>query len=76
MVFSLLSGCVQRTYVVVYGEWEQLEGMDGGDMHFIFSTSKGVMFVSHGFGGVWRSGDGGKSWKIINQEDFVDVHFL
>ncbi len=75
MMFSLLSGCVQRTYVVVYGEWEQLEGMDGGDMHFIFSTSKGVLFVSHGFGGVWRSEDGGKSWKIINQEDFVDVHF-
>ena len=44
-------------------------------MHFIFSTSKGVMFVSHGFGGVWQSEDGGKSWKIINQEDFVDVHF-
>jgi len=60
-MFSLLSGCVQRTYVVVYGE--QLEGMDGGNMHFIFSTSKGVMFVSHGFGGVWQSEDVEKAGK-------------
>jgi len=45
------------------GNGEQLEGMDGGNMHFIFSTSKGVMFVSHGFGGVWQSEDVEKAGK-------------
>ena len=60
---------------VVSGKWEQLNGMDGGDMHFIYSTRSGVLFVSHGFGGVWRSKNGGESWEIIKQEDFTDVYF-
>ncbi len=57
-----------------FGVWEQLSGMDGGDMHFIYNAN-GMLFASHGFGGVWYSEDGGKSWKIINQEGFVDLHF-
>ncbi|HDN73930.1 MAG TPA: hypothetical protein ENG16_02765 [Archaeoglobus sp.] len=59
----------------VAGKWEQLNGLDGGDMHFIESTSEGILFASHGFSGVWRSVDGGQSWKMIKQNDFVDVHF-
>ncbi len=58
----------------VSGIWTQLKGLDGGDMHVIRSVN-GILFVSHGFSGVWRSEDGGKSWEIVNQNDFVDVHF-
>jgi len=60
---------------ILNGTWEQLNGMDGGDMHFVYSTSDGILFDSHGFGGVWRSEDGGKTWKMIKQEDFVDLNF-
>ena len=55
--------------------WTQLSGMDGGDMHFIYSTKDNILFVSHGFGGVWRSEDGGKTWKMIKQDNFVDLNF-
>ena len=71
----LLPGCVRESHHLPLGKWEQLQGMDGGDMHYICSTSRGILFLSHGFGGVWRSEDGGNSWKIIDQDDFVDVVF-
>jgi len=58
----------------VLGIWTQLRGLDGGDMHIIRSVN-GILFVSHGFSGMWRSEDGGKSWETVNQNDFVDVHF-
>lgn len=61
--------------LVISGKWTQVEGLDGGDMHLVYSTKDGILFASHGFSGVWRSEDGGKSWKMIYQEDFVDVHF-
>ncbi len=58
----------------VSGIWTQLRGLDGGDMQIIRSVN-GILFVSHGFSGVWRSENGGKSWEIINQNDFVDILF-
>ncbi len=61
--------------VSVTGRWEQLAGVDGGDMHFLFCTSNGILFASHEFNGVWRSEDGGGSWEMIEQDDFVDLHF-
>ncbi|RLF40146.1 MAG: hypothetical protein DRN00_00090 [Thermoplasmata archaeon] len=70
----LLTGCINGK-IELNGKWEQLRGMDGGDMHFICSTSKGILFLSHGFGGVWRSDDCGNSWKMIDQDEFVDVMF-
>lgn len=53
------------------GRWVQLAGLDGGDMHMIDSAND-MLFVSHGFSGVWWSEDG-KNWKIV--DSFVDVHF-
>ncbi len=44
-------------------------------MHSVYSTSDGILFDSYGFGGVWRSEDGGEHWVMIKQEDFVDVKF-
>jgi hypothetical protein len=41
----------------------------------VVRSVNGILFVSHGFSGVWRSEDGGKSWEIVNQNDFVDIHF-
>ena len=61
--------------IKINGKWEQLNGLTGGDMHFLYKTSNNVLFLSHGFSGVWRSEDGGESWSMIKQEDFVDVHF-
>lgn len=58
------------------GKWEQLKGLDGGDMHFLYATKDGILFLSHGFGGVWRSTDRGKHWELIKQEDFVDTIFF
>jgi len=55
--------------------WEPV-GPDGGDMHFVFVTSTHSVIASHGLGGVWRSTDGGATWKMIRQPDLVDVGFL
>ncbi len=65
----------ERIRGLQFGKWEQLQGLDGGDMHFIYSTKGGILFLSHGFGGVWRSEDGGRSWKMIMQDNFVDLNF-
>ncbi len=62
-------------HVTIAGKWEQLRGLDGGDMHFIYLTNDRVLFISHGFSCIWRSENGGKSWEMIKQKDFVDVHF-
>ena len=64
-----------QVVVTVSGVWESI-GPDGGDMHFVYATEDGVLFASHGFGGVWRSVDGGDSWSLICQDDFVDLVFL
>lgn len=64
-----------KTIKKVSGKWKPI-GPDGGDMHFVYATKDGILFVSHGFAGVWRSEDGGKSWRLIMQDGFVDIHFL
>jgi len=63
------------TQISISGKWEQLKGLDGGDMHFVYSTDDNILFASHGFGGVWRSEDEGKTWELIQQKDFVDICF-
>ena len=69
------TGYKEEKEVVLKGSWIQLNGLDGGDMHFVYSTSDGILFDSHGFGGVWRSEDGGRHWEMIKQENFVDLTF-
>ena len=48
--------------------WEAL-GPYGGDMHFTFISSRGTVFLSHGFGGFWRSEDQGETWVHITPSD-------
>lgn len=61
--------------VSLSGRWEPI-GPDGGDMHFMYATREGILFASHGFAGVWRSEDGGNTWELIRQDNFIDLHFL
>ncbi len=61
--------------IVLKGRWVSI-GPDGGDMHFVYVASDHTVFASHGFGGVWRSTDGGESWDLIVNEDFIDLNFM
>ncbi len=54
--------------------WESI-GPDGGDMHFVYITNEGIVFASHGFGGVWRNEDG-ENWTQVKQDDFVNLAFF
>ncbi len=58
----------------VSGVW-RIIGPDGGDMHFVYVTSKHIVFASHGFGGVWRSDNGGELWELIVNDGFVELAF-
>ena len=60
---------------VVSGRWVQI-GPDGGDMHFVYVTRNHVLFASHGFGGVWRSVNGGESWDLVYNEEFINTNFM
>ena len=60
--------------VSVSGEW-RLIGPDGGDMHFVYVTRNHILFASHGFGGVWRSTDGGEWWDLVVNEGFIELAF-
>jgi len=55
------------------GDWISI-GPDGGDMHFVYLSGRGRLFVSHGFGGVWYSDNKGRDWHLIRFSE-RDVHF-
>ena len=75
MMFSLLSGCVQRTYVVVYGKWGTTGRYGRREYAFyLFNQQRCDVCLARLRRRVAERRCG-KSWKIINQEDFVDVHF-
>jgi len=59
---------------VAKGGWVPI-GPDGGDMHFVFITSKHTIIASHGLGGAWRSTDMGAWWELVDDPDLVDVGF-
>ena len=65
----------EEPQVTVKGEWKSI-GPDGGDMHFVYVTSKQILFASHGFGGVWRSTNLGESWELIYHPEWVDLNFM
>ena len=65
----------QGSSTISFGQWKSI-GPDGGDMHFVFITSRHTVIASHGFGGVWRSTNHGDWWEIVDDPDLVEVAFL
>lgn len=57
------------------GRWVSI-GPDGGDMHFVYITRNHVLFISHGFGGVWRSTDRGETSILIYNPEWIDLNFM
>ena len=66
---------LEEPQVTIRGDWKSI-GPDGGDMHFVYVTSKQILFASHGFGGVWRSTNLGESWKLIYHPEWIDLNFM